>query len=333
MRFFTLLPIVPALILLAACAGCGGGRDGSPRPAADARFIELDLEKRATDDIVGYYMGAYVPPGPSGAFEERLAVREGDRYYVDLDRFREIDSLSATALGRIAGDDRLVDWAGFSAFLSQTYVRARQIPDERQSLYDDEDFSGDPEVWMHLDVLGVMSTHRRRVFVRKADVLEALRAYRDNEDRIIYPGGTVFIAEHLDDGGVTETTVMRKSSSGYWDFFAYDSTGVRADSTLPAPRSRQVPTQCVGCHFGDKLYEPERSFPAEAEAGPHGPRQVFVTESLRDPKVVRYFDEHRKRSDGILGLYATILVSQLRSEQEAGSLDQESTRLLNALGL
>ena len=141
-----------------------------------------------------------------------------------------------------------------------------------------------------------------------------------------------FIGEHVDGDATSETTVMRKSN-GQWDFFAYDAMGHLADSTLAMPRARRVPTQCFGCHFGNKLYEPERSFPAPAPDGPHGPRAVYVPDHLRDSEVVRYFDEHRQRADGILGLYVTILVSDLRARRASGDLDRETDELLSSLGL
>ena len=107
---------------------------------------------------------------------------------------------------------------------------------------------------------------------------------------------------------------MLKREDGHWDFFAYGPDGTPTTETAARPRPLRVPTQCVGCHFGSKLYEPEKSFPAEAADGPHGPRVLHVDDAARKPDVVQFFDEHRKRSDHVLGLYATLLVSQLLSE-------------------
>ena len=89
----------------------------------------------------------------------------------------------------------------------------------------------------------------------------------------------------------------------------------------------------MGCHFGDKLFEPEKSFPMRAEPGPHGPRQVYVEEDLRDEEIVRRFDEHRRRSDTVLGLYTTLFVSSLRAERRAGTLDESDAVLLDSLDL
>jgi hypothetical protein len=313
-------------------SACGGTGDREGTVSGDEHFIQLKLDRHGSDELVGYYMSGLLAPEDEGPFASRLVVKESGDYFVDVDRLARADSQSAASLEALAGNSRSVDWTAFQEFVSDTYFRVRDIPATRQDLYTQEGFvPGDPG-WMSLETVGVMSTRRRRVFVKMDAVLHALRSYRENEDRIMYPEGTVFIGEHMDGEAVSETTVMWKSNS-QWDFFAYDEQGRLADSTKALPRSRRVPTQCFGCHFGNKLYEPERSFPALAPDGPHGPRAVYVDESLRDPDVVRYFDEHRQRADGVLGLYVTILVSELRSRRTAGALDASTAELLTSLGL
>ena len=99
------------------------------------------------------------------------------------------------------------------------------------------------------------------------------------------------------------------------------------------PRSLKTPTQCVGCHFGVKVFEPERSFPAAAPPGPHGPRAFYVDEALRDREPVVFFDEHTKRSDTVLGIYNTLFVARLRADRRAGALAAADARLLESLGL
>ncbi len=329
MRLFGIIGLAFAGCVALTVAGCSDENATVGTP--DERFVELDLDRRATDDLVGYYMGAFLAPEAKDPFDARLVVLDDGKYFVDVEALSSVDSVSAERLLAAAVDDRKVDWDAFAGFVSDTYRRARRIPESRSVLAEQEGFVDESAAWMKVDVIGVMTTQRRRVFVRQADVVEALRSYRSREDRVIYPAGTVFIADHLEGGEVTETTVMRKTDRGDWDFFGYDRDGDLVDSTLAMPDARHIPTQCVGCHFGRKLYEPERSFPATVADGPHGPRAIFTDN--RDATVVRYFDEHRNRSDRVLGLYATILVSRLRSEREAGGLDRELADLLAALDL
>ncbi len=326
MRQFGNAPLRCVLAGILWCTSCGNAR------VADDRFVLLDLGQRATDEFIGYYVQPF-SDGPEDPFESRLVIREGGSYYVDMERLAARDSLGAKTLLELADDRRRIDEHSFDEFIARTYYRVRRIPEDLATLRSAERFDPDSPEWLRTELVGVMSTQRRRIYTRMADVVSALRAYRDNEDRIIYPPGTVFIGEHLDGDRVSETTVMRKSAALGWDFFAYDTDGRRADSTLARPRSRKVPTQCVGCHFGDKLYEPERSFPALAPDGPHGPRRLFVPEILRDVEVVQYFDEHRKRSDGVLGLYATLLVAQFRADRDRSDLSQDRAAILESLGL
>ena len=126
---------------------------------------------------------------------------------------------------------------------------------------------------------------------------------------------------------------MRKRDDGFWDFFTYGPDGTLAAETQARPRALKTPTQCVGCHFGGRLFEPEKSFPGTASEGPHGPRALYVPEAWRDAEVVRFFDEHRKRSDTVLGLYNTLFAAKLRADRRAGRLAPEDARLLESLGL
>jgi hypothetical protein len=140
------------------------------------------------------------------------------------------------------------------------------------------------------------------------------------------------VGEHLEDGAVVETTAMIRRADGWWDFAAYDAGGEPIGEIHGDRGGLAVPTRCFGCHYGDRAFEPEASFPAPAADGPHGPRFVDVPVAWVDPAVVSRLDEHRRRSDGLLGLYATVLVGRWRAEAEAGRLQAEKMRLVEALG-
>jgi hypothetical protein len=148
-----------------------------------------------------------------------------------------------------------------------------------------------------------------------------------------YPAGTWVVGEHAIDGDVVETTVKHRRSDGYWDFAVYGPDGALAPATQTEPRSLRVPTQCTGCHLGQRLFEPEKSFPAEASDGPFGPRAIYVPDPWRSAEATALFDEHRRRDDGVLGLYATLYAGRLLAAREAGTLDDDGRRLLDALGL
>ena len=124
---------------------------------------------------------------------------------------------------------------------------------------------------------------------------------------------------------------MVRRSDGFWDFVTYDSTGSLTSQTLPNDRALTTPTQCAGCHFGNKGFEPEQSWPLEPAKAPGDIRKWYT--GPRDIEVAEFFSEHFRRSDTLLGLYATAYVSNLRAQRRAGTLDSSAIALLNHLGL
>jgi len=58
-----------------------------------------------------------------------------------------------------------------------------------------------------------------------------------------------------------------------------------------------------------------------------------VSNDLRNAEITAFFDEHAKRTDGVLGLYATLDTAQLVADGRAGSLSEEDRTLLESLGL
>ena len=233
----------------------------------------------------------------------------------------------------VAADTSSIDWDEFASVLGAGHATIRRQPSTLKRLYDDVGYPGKPDEWVRVEVTGVMSTMRRRVAVKRAHLVEALRQFIANGNQVIYPVGTAFVAGHYESDSLREVTAMRKRPDGHWDFFAYASNGKPASQTAARPRPLRVPTQCVGCHFGSKLYEPEKSFPAGAPPGPHGPRTLHVREHEADPDVVRFFAEHRKRSDNVLGLYATIFISRLRHSRSEGTIETDMAQLLEDLAL
>lgn len=93
-----------------------------------------------------------------------------------------------------------------------------------------------------------------------------------------------------------------------------------------------VPTKCLGCHFGDRQFEPEKSFPSVARPGPNGERHVFVPDQFRDKAVRDAFSEHARRSDTILGLYVTLFISDMLNQAEAGLGKESDQQILTRLG-
>ncbi len=289
------------LVALAAVslAGCGGG---------DASALRLDVERRDPSALLNLYLGALLGPDGGDPVAAGLAARDGDAWTLDG---TAIAAKAPTGATQIDGDgDGDVDGDELAAFAQATYATARAFPATLDAL------ALDTSRAFALGVSGVMTSAPRRVFVPRAALRSAIAGYRAAGDRLVYPAGTVVWGAH--GGADGETTLMRKRADGVWDFAVYDRAGRLAPATSGAPRPLKSPTQCIGCHAGVRLFEPEKSFPGDAPAGPDGPRAVHTT--FRSAAATAFFDEHRKRSDGLLGLYATVYAAQNPSDSVVAPL-------------
>ena len=311
----------PALLI--ALAACGGGpSDG----------LAVDLDKSNEDVLLRYYLGGYVGPGGGDPAEAGLMVEEGGLAV----RPEAVPEPYRDALRDVNGDGTL-DWDEFVAFVEATYARARGLPPTLDALRAEAPYADGDSAWFTVDVDGVMTAARRRVYVPVAALRQALAGYRAAGDRLVYPAGTVLVGEHRDGDRVLETTVKRRRADGFWDFAVYDADGRLAGATSTPPRPLDAPTQCTGCHLGRRLFDPEKSFPAPAPDGPYGPRAIYVDDAVRDAvaahDLAAFFDEHAKRSDGVLGLYGTLYTASLLVDRAAGSIAPAVASLIEGLGL
>ena len=316
------------LLLVIPWQGCGGTQEqGQPDS-----WIRIAIDESDPRRLLRYYFGGYVTPVATDPFEEGMLHERDGRMYLD----RAVLARHRPDLSRHLRDvDRngRIDWEELERFIEQSYNEARSAPASLDELAGRAGFDAEDSTWMRVELHGVMTTALRRIHVRKTALRTALRHFAEHGDRILYPPGTVFMGEHVLDGNLVETTVMQKREDGFWDYFVYGKAGSPVPRTSTPPRSLKSPVQCVGCHFGHKVFEPERSFPRHAEPGPHGPRQVYVDSLYRDGEVVRRFDEHRRRSDTILGLYGTLFVSKLRADRRRDALSEIDAALLDSLHL
>ncbi|MFQ5572610.1 MAG: hypothetical protein ACE5G0_23295, partial [Rhodothermales bacterium] len=298
----------------------------------DPARLFLDLDKSNPERLLRLYFGGYVAPGGGDPFAAGLLDRIDGRFYVHVDSLDMKHPGMGAALREEATEERL-DWDALEAFFNATYYAARNLPPTLDDLQAEVPYRDEEEAWFHVELDGVMSTARRHVYVAESALRRVLRAYHQNGERLIYPEGTAIVGENHLDGEHIETVAIRKREDGFWDFFAYAKDGRLTHSTQPLPRAHRSPTQCVGCHLGSKLFEPERSFPGHASPGPHGPRAFYVDDAWRDREAAVFFDEHRKRSDTVLGIYNTLFVARLRAERRASRLSSDDEELLNRLGL
>lgn len=311
--------------LLAVLMGC------SDKPATSpANGVRIDLEKSNQERLLRYYFGGYVRAEGADPFEAGLLRREGNTFYLDPGKLPE--AVAAQLVD--ANADQVLGWKEVEPFLQATWYQARALPPTLADLQATAPYQQPGAPWMQVEVDGAMTFARRRLWIPEDALRAAVRDYRRNGERLLYPMGTTLVGEHYHEGQPLETTAMRKRADGFWDFFVYDRAGQLVDTMQARPKALRVPTQCVGCHFGTRSFEPERSFPAPAATpGPDGPRVLHVGPERRNEAVTAFFNEHRKRSDTVLGVYATLWVTRLLEARKQGTLPDGDAALLDSLGL
>ena len=317
--------LLAAVFCLAAVA-CSSSPESPPEGE-----VAVVIDKSNARKLLTYFFGSYAGSGGAEPFEAGILRHRNGRFYLNT------DSLSASfppAEESVLDRDSsgVVDWDELEVFLQETYYRARALPPTLDSLRGETGYR-DSTDWFSVAIDGVMTTARRHIYVSRGALAAALQDYAAADHRLLYPVGTTIIGEHRQGGNLLEVTAMRKRGDGYWDYFVYDSSGDLATSTQTEPKRLAVPAQCAGCHFGSRLFEPEESFPAHAPKGPHGPRRIHVGQELRRADVVRHFDEHRKRSDDVLGIYNTLFVSRLLRKRSSGTLTAAQRELLESVNL
>lgn len=316
--------LLTAAVWLAA-AGCASG----PVDVQTAEAVPLRLDRAEPGRLVRSLLGGFAAADGADPFAAGLVSGEGDDLVLHPQRL----SAEARAVLRDADGDGALSWAELSALADSAYYAARALPPTVAALRQTEPYATTDPAWFSVDVDGVMTAARRRVYVREANLRAAVEAFASG-GRMAYPAGTWIVGEHLgDDGAVLETTVKRRRADGYWDFAVYGGDGRLAPATATEPRPLRAPAQCTGCHLGQKRYEPEQSFPRVAPDGPFGPRAYHVPDAWRSAEATALFDEHARRDDGVLGLYATLWTGRMLAARSAGSASPEDLALLERLGL
>ena len=304
-----LMRIVALFLLLAACSS--------------AENLEVTVEGESPHRLLRFYFGSYTSADP---FEAGVLEERGGRFYVDLAVLRQYGPELAQELKDKASDG-VVSPDSLRTAVQMTYYHARNLP-ETLSEFNDR--------WVidsaiTFEVHGPVTNYLRRITLSESALQSAIQNYYENGEKIRYAIGTAIRAEHLRGNRVVETTAMVRRSDGFWDFATYDSTEALTSHTLPNDRALATPTQCAGCHFGNKGFEPEQSWPREPAKAPGDIRKWYT--GSRDIEVAEFFSEHFRRSDTLLGLYATAYISDLRAQRRAGTLDSSGIALLNHLGL
>lgn len=315
----TVRVLLTCVCLVSACS--------SPPPTVPPGSIAFDLDKSGERFLLSYWLSAYLDPPGDPFAADILYESDGAFYLAPEDSVRE----KAPQLVPLV-THAVIDWDVFSAFVQRTWHHAAGHPASLDVWMQRAGNWREDNGWIRIPVKGSMSPFERQVGVKEEAVRAALQA-RARGGELVYPEGTLFVADHVDGNRIMETTIMRKRQTGMWDYMSYDSDGQRTDLVFKEPNPLQSPIQCLGCHTGNKAFEPERSFPSPAAPGPNGSRYIDVDGTARDPVVTNLLNEHMRRSDTILGLYATVYLSRVRSRVLLGNGSVADSLLLQEQGI
>ncbi|MEX1275031.1 MAG: hypothetical protein WEE20_03815, partial [Bacteroidota bacterium] len=268
--------------------------------------VHIPLEGSQGKTIARFYSGMI-----SGDKYEELFVEDSTGLGLRLSALRIVSPRLSSTLDKIReGGDRL-NRDQWNRFLKVVVEQSTPFPETLAELFP----TGLPHTmedsYFRLKVYGAMTTFRREIYVPKQALEDGLLKYWDRGGMLQYPAGTVIAAYHNNSSGATlELTVKKRRSDGFWDFGVYDSSGRSVRHSSSPPTSYSAPVQCVGCHLGTMLYEPEESFMIGREGKTEG-EYLVLEDRLRNPKIVELLDEHTRRSDHVLGVYGTIYLTEI----------------------
>lgn len=270
----------------------------------DRIFIPLEGSQGRT--IARFYSGMV-----QGNTSEEWILEDSTGLSIRLRALRTLSAQLASTLDEIRDGRDHLERDQWNRFLQAVVEQSTSLPGSLAELFP----SGLPHTtedsYFRLKVYGAMTTLLREIYVPRQALEDGLLNYWDRGGMLQYPAGTVIAAYHKNSSGETlEVTVKKRRSDGFWDFGVYDSSGrnVRHSSSPPTPYA--APVQCVGCHLGNMLYEPEESFIIGREGKTEG-EYLVLGNHPRNPKIVELLDEHARRSDHVLGVYGTVYLTEI----------------------
>jgi sulfatase modifying factor 1 len=267
----------------------------------------------------------------------KIVRRQGKELYVDLE---QVPSEKAAILRHIASQSSPADEISLDemgAYMKKHYYEITRPYATLQALLHDHPYRDNPD-WLTVP-LDSETFHRRRVLrINKDRVADALVSYFDNNDRLIYPLGTVIAGESFDkNGSLVEEEILLKRPDTFWNFAVYNRDGALLPTSFAfdeegavAPRNVgfRVPQDCSICHRIDRL---------DLSGDPQAPARVplrafFNFLPMRVPQIQlgpEYYDHmafteltesNAKLKDGVIGVYGSLLLSELASRKRLGTL-------------
>lgn len=267
----------------------------------------------------------------------RIVVRDGKELYLDVGQWpAEKVSLLAGIAGQEPPADEMTAQE-INSYMEKHYYEMTYPYPDLEALRNAHAYRDNPD-WLTVPVDSV-TFHRRRVLrINKDRIADALAAYFDHGNRLIYPRDAVIVAESFDkQGRFSEAEVLTKRADTFWNFAVYDSQGRLAPQTVafneagePEPNRKGfvVPHGCAVCHRIDRL-----DFSGDEEAPLRAPiRSFFQHLPARVPQIhlsAEYYDHMAftelteataRVKDSVFGVYGSLLLSELAGRRRLNTL-------------
>lgn len=268
--------------------------------------------------------------------------RQGKELYIDLD---QVPARTAAVLRLVArreppaGEISLHE---MNAYMEAHYYELTRPYPTLKTLLSEHPYRDNPN-WLTIPVDSATFQRLRVLRINKDRIADALVSYFGNDDRLIYPAGTMIVAESFDKRGkFVEAEVLRKRGDTFWNFAVYDSSGALIKSSFAfdeegeLARERtglKVPQDCAICHRIDRL-----DLSGDADNPVLSPvRGFFHKLPARVPQIhlgPEYYDHmaftelteaNAKVKDGVFGVYGSLLLSELAGRKRLGTLTREDT--------
>lgn len=277
------------------------------------------------------------------AMDGRIVRRRGEELYLDLS---QAPGEKAALLRRIAArkgpaDDIGLDELG--AYMAEHYYQLTHPYRDLNALRREHPYRDNPN-WLTVPVDSMTFRRLRVLRIEKDRIADALAAYFDHNDRVVYPEGTLIVAESFDKHKqFLEAEVLRKRGDTFWNFAVYDRSGALARQSVasdedgevaPQQKGFDVPQGCAMCHRLDRL-----DLSGDPESPVRAPiRAFFHRLPARVPQIhlgPEYYDHmaftelteaNARAKDGVFGVYGSLLLSELASRKRLGTLTEDDKR-------
>lgn len=268
--------------------------------------------------------------GILSVFDPKVLYRRRD-VWLDLDKLSPelADALRLQAAKsdpkEELGEDELDE------YVNEVYYDLRAPYKNLDELLKAHPYRNNPD-WMRVVVQSRVTLGQRAIHIDKDRIADALAAYFDNGDRVIFPPGTLIVAERLaPDESYHEAEVMFKRPDGHWTFSIYDHEGLLQKRTKPLnPKSFRfrAPKTCTGCHSLERISASDRfgmgrvtqffdELPNRVpQIGDHTDN-IYLTNKMAFMELT---ESMARVKDSVFGTYGTFLLSELAEKQKSGKL-------------